>query len=230
VVPTGSVVGPVPPRRRRFNHDVKIGVAVLVGLVAVAAAIFGTLEADAGKQQERANIMSARLATQVFEATAVVSQIDSFGLNAGQDVVVTQLGLTAQILAGLGANQDTTALQAQDPAEAAAADKLATVITDMTDRTRLATVPDLHTAKVTTLDDNGLRDLVTAQSSSVDTANRLGTRSTILVYALSLIALAGVLAGLAGVLRRGAGALLALIAGFAALVVASGVGAYAMLS
>ena len=62
-------------RRSRWDRDVKGAVAVLVGLVAVVAAIFGTLEADTSKQAERASVMSARLATQVFEATAVVSQI-----------------------------------------------------------------------------------------------------------------------------------------------------------
>jgi hypothetical protein len=215
-------------RRTRFDGDAKPAVALLVGLVAVVAAIFGTLQADASKQAERATVMSARLATQVFEATAVVSQIDSFALNAQQDVIVTQLNLTAHILAALQANLDTTVLQAEDPIEQTAADRLSNVIAEMSDRSALATIPDQHTAHVLTLDYPGLTSLVEAQSQSVDLADRLGNRSTLLVYALSLVALGGVLAGLAGVLRRGGGALMALAAGFAALVVAIGVGVVAI--
>jgi hypothetical protein len=235
VVPAPAVAAPMAPapvvvavRRSRFNRDVRAAVAVLVGLVALVAAIFGTIEADTDKQAERASVMSTRLATQVFEGTAVVSQVDSFGLNAQQDVIVTQLGVTAHTIAGLQAGDDTTVLEAEDPIEATAADRLANVIAEMTDRKRLGAVPDKHTASVVSLDDAGLIALVNAQGRAVDLADQLGSRSTLLVYALSLVALAGVLAGLAGVLRRGPGAILALVAGFVGLFVAIGIGIFAL--
>src|SRR5262249_40020069 len=157
---------------------------VLVGLVAIAAAVFGTLEADTSKQAERASVMSARLATQVFEATAVVSQIDSFALNAQQDVIVGQLDLTAHILATLQTNQDSTVLQPEDPTEQTAADRLNGIIAEMTDHKRLGAIADAHAARITSLDDTGLASIAVAQGAAVDQANRLGSRSTTLVYAL----------------------------------------------
>ncbi len=234
--PTAPAPAPTAPpvgrarRRSRWDRDVKAAVAVLVGLVAIGAAIFGTLEADTSKQSERASVMSARLATQVFEATAVVSQISSFALNAQQDTIVTQLDLTAHILATLQANQDSTVVEAEDPIEKAAADRLNAIIGEMADPKRLAAIADAHTAKITSLDDTALAALAVAQGAAVDQANHLGSRSTLLVYALSLIALAGVLAGLAGVLRRGFGAVLALAAGLVGVVLAVGIGAAAMVS
>ena len=223
------MTAPQQAPRRWVGRDLRVAVAVLVGLVAVAGAVFGWLEIDAGKQQERASFESARLATQVFEATAATSQVDSFALNAAQDTVVGKLALTARTLAAMQAGQDSSVLQAEAPIEDTAAQRLGDVITGMTDRTKLGSVADAHTAHVLSLTDSGLVDLVTAQSHAVDLANQFGSRSTDLVYALSLAALAGVLAGLAGVLRRGVGGLLSLVAGFAALLLAAGIGVVAML-
>src|SRR3954470_18391973 len=80
------------PGARRTRFELRAGAAVLVGLVAVLIAIFGTVELDATKQQERASYDAAEIATQIFEGTAVVSQINGFGLNAQEDVRVTLLG------------------------------------------------------------------------------------------------------------------------------------------
>lgn len=200
--------------------------AILVGVTALAAALLATLEADAGRREERAFVRGSRLSLDIFENVAGSGPRNSFQARG----VETSLALGAEATARfLAADGDLDPLDlGRALADQAAADRIPGIVE------RMAAVPgpesdlDAHTREVLASTPAQLQSIVEDQNAAIDAAERFGTRQDRSIFALSLAAIAAVLLGLAGVIGEGRAGRIVLVTAALALLLAMGWGASAL--
>jgi hypothetical protein len=202
--------------------------AVLVGVAALSAALIATLEADAGRREERAFIRASRLSLDIFEGIAGSSQLFSFQGRALEQALSLGIEANGRALAAIGSPEIERVSLAQARAERIAARRLTAIFEEMTRLPGPEGGVDAHTREVLATGPEALQAVVEEQNAQVDAAERYGTRQDRSIFALSLVAIAAVLLGLAGVMGDRRGGRTALIAAGAALVVALGWGATAL--
>jgi hypothetical protein len=203
--------------------------AILVGAAALLAAVLATLQADAGKQEERALLMASRLSVQAFQGTAGGMPRLTFQIQGLQDAL--ELGITSTA-------RQIAALQVEDPAIAdleialaeadlRASDRLFAIASSMGEPPS-ATV-DPVTREVASRAPEELRPLTEDQNHQVNLAAWFGERGARTIFALSLLALGAVLVGLGAVLGATRAGRVALLAATVAIVAAAGWGISSLL-
>ncbi|HYO44451.1 MAG TPA: hypothetical protein VES19_14735 [Candidatus Limnocylindrales bacterium] len=184
--------------------------AILIGVIAILAAVFAVQQAHEGLAGTRAQVESARLAADAAARIGASSTADAAGLRAQQDALLAGISGTSRQIEALSAGDE--AASAVGAAHAAAAERLAAAVGETLATTGSEPV-DGYTAGLINATTEELMAIVSEQNRQVDLAIEAGGHQLVAILGLSLVALAGVLAGIAAVLGRGkAGWLLLAIA------------------
>ena len=183
-------------RRRQFDTLT----TVLIGVVALMAALLAVLQADYGNASSRAAAQAARL---VGDASAKI-QASALGqdaaLRAAQEALAVGMSGIGLGISALDAG-DTTA-QALGNAQTDGSKRLQTAL-QATIATSGQSPVDPYTAGLLKAQDDAIAAEVKLQNAAVDQASDAGARSNRAVLGLSLATLGGVLAGIAAVLKVG---------------------------
>lgn len=192
--------------------------AVLIGVIAILAAVFAVQQAHEGLAGTRAQVEGARLAADAAARIGASSTADAAGLRAQQDALVVGItGTSRQIEALTAGHEPALAVGA---AHVAASQRLGAAVTESIATTGGEPL-DGYTAGLINATNEEIVAIVEEQNRQVDLSIAAGEHQLVAVLGLSLVALAGVLAGIAAVLGRGkAGWLLLLIAWIVAVVAA----------
>ena len=174
--------------------------AVLIGVIAILAAVFTVQQAHEGLAGTRAQVEGARLAADAAARIGASSTSTSAGLRAQQDAVLVGIDGVSRQLAGTSAGDEIAV--AVGTAQVAASERLAAAVAEPIAPTGGAP-RDGDTAGLINATDDEIRALVEEQNRQVDLSIEAGGHQLVAVLGLSLVALAGVLAGIAAVLGRG---------------------------
>jgi hypothetical protein len=161
--------------------------AILIGVVAVLAAILAVVQIDTAQNASRAQQQAASLAADLSARIETSDLAQEQLLLLSQRSLIMAMQATARQIAGL-TYEDPSAAEIAN-AETAASSKLAAALRDTA-----------AMIKATTID---LLAEVKEQNRQVDLANAYSDRNTQSILGLSFLALAGVLTGLGAVLREG---------------------------
>jgi hypothetical protein len=202
--------------------------ALVIGSVAILAAILGTFQVQTSQDKNRALQMAARLSVELTEKISGSTQLTTFEYESTQQALALGLAATNRTLAGLDHPEIAAAEEAKGTADSTAADRLVQIATTMALEPAEGVV-DQWTREVLLATPEDWQRLVAEQNRQVDLADVASARSQRSVLGLSFIALAGVMAGLTGVLGEGRNGLIALSGAIAALVAALGALVFAML-
>jgi hypothetical protein len=181
---------------RRFD----LAAAILIGSIALMAAILAVIQIDAGQTSSRAQMRAARLAADLATRLSVSAEATDSAL--GNQQLALLLGMQSASLGLAAATSGDPAGLAVADAEQQAYQVFQQALAD-TAASGGAAPLDAYTAGLLTATTAGLRAEVAEQNRQVDIANQSGDREQRAVFGLSLLALAGVLTGLAAVLREG---------------------------
>jgi len=195
------VSGPVTtaPGRSR-TRAFETATTILIGVVALSAAVLTILQSgydlDSTRAQERAARLSADAATKLTASS--LAQDAAF--RGKQEVLVLGMqGVGREIAAQPLGDEAGLAIGA---AEQAASTTLSSAV-DTTMATSGKAPVDPYTAGLIAATTDAINAEVTEQNHQVDIASDTGGRSNRAVLGLSLLALGGVLAGIAAVLKAG---------------------------
>ena len=172
----------------------------LIGVVAVLAATFAIQQAHFGLAGQRAQVMAGRLSADAATKVATSSSVSAAELGAQQQALVLGMTGISRQMAGTANGDD--AFVAIGAAEQAASDDLRALLAASAATSGKAPL-DAYAAGLVTAGNAGLALQVKEQNRQVDISEDLGGREQLAVLGLSLVTLAGVLAGVAAVLRRG---------------------------
>ena len=189
---------------RRFD----LLAAVLIGAIAVLAAVLAVIQVETGQASGRAQIEAARLSADLSARLEVGSVSSGQAILEQQTALMLAMQGTGRQIVGLQLNDDGAAAVGQ--AEQEAASDLAAALA-ATSATSGGTPVDAYTAGLLRDETAQLLAEVTEQNRQVDIANDAGARNTRSILGLSFLALAGVLTGLAAVLREGRAGWLSLV-------------------
>jgi hypothetical protein len=194
------VIAPDSAAELRAEHRFDLVAAMLIGSIAVMAAILAVIQIDAGQASSRAQMRAARLAADL--ATKISVSAESSDAALGNQQVALILGLRSASL-GLAAAKsgDAGALAVAD-AEQQAYQTLQQALA-ATSATSGGSPLDPYAAGLINASTADLQAEVAEQNREVDIANLEDGKEQRAVFGLSLLALAGVLTGLAAVLRDG---------------------------
>jgi hypothetical protein len=204
--------------------------AVLIGAAALLAVLLATIHVDAGKGQERALLMSARLGVRVFEGTAGSSPRFGFQIHSMQLATSLALNATAVQIAVLGSPETADALQAAAEADVKAGNRLLVIAQTMGDPPTSASGVDPATLKLAGSTPDELFAVVAEQNHQADIADRYGERGNRALYGLSLLALGAVLIGLAAVIGTGAAGRVIITAAAVSVLAAAALGVAALMA
>jgi len=205
VVPTELET--VPAERTSFHRLV----GVLVGVVAVTAALLAILEADATRRGNLAQARSQRASVQLFGDIAASSVFHSFGYTTLQDATADAIAANARILATF-AHPRAAAVEAPlARAEDVAAKRLAGLAAQLGAPPSRSSGVDAAARAAMTATIAHEQETVRRQGEEVDRGERYARRGERAILGLSLAASAAALLGLAGVvgIRRSGRILLA---------------------
>jgi len=174
--------------------------AVLIGIVAILAATLAIQQAHAGMAGTRAQVQGARLAADAAAHINANAVSTTAAVAAQQQSILVSLEGISRQLAGTVAGDE--AAVAVGGAKVAAADRLRAVMAATT-ATSGGPPVDHYAADLLAANDDDLRRQVAEQNRQVDLAASEGTKEMRSVMGLSLVSLAGVLAGISAVLGRG---------------------------
>jgi hypothetical protein len=174
--------------------------AILIGVVAVLAAILAVVQIDTAQNASRAQQQAASLAADLSARIETSDLAQEQLLLLSQRSLIMAMQATARQIAGL-TYEDPSAAEIAN-AETAASSKLAAALRDTAATSGGAPLDPYTSAmiKATTID---LLAEVKEQNRQVDLANAYSDRNTQSILGLSFLALAGVLTGLGAVLREG---------------------------
>jgi hypothetical protein len=203
---------------------------VLVGFVAVVAALLATLQMEAAKLEERSLLLSSRLSVLLVERINAGYAIPGFQLDATRQTLLMGFAATARRVEAFGLEPDAAAFaNAVAGAEEQALTALGPVIASLSEEPRETSGLDPRTRAAIAAVGNDLGALVADQNRQVDLADRYGEQGARTILGLWLLALAGVLAGLAGVFKGSPAGRVSFVAGTVALIAAAAWGGSAVL-
>ena len=191
--------------------------ALLIGTIAVLAAVLAVEQAAQGYAGDRAQQQASRLAADASARVSATSLEGAFEPRALQDAIVLAIQGTSRELAALPVGDEVQS--AVGAAQVSASDRLSTAVSDSAG-TATSAVLDAYVRGLLAATTADLVAEVAEQGHQVDLAAAAGNRSGRAVLGLSFAALAGVMIGLAAVLRAG-------VAGWTTLIVALAVAALA---
>jgi hypothetical protein len=194
------VIAPDAAATLRAERRFDLVTAVLIGFIAVLAAILSVIQIGASQDGERAGLQAARLAADLSARIAVSGQAADSGLTAQQTALMLGIEATSRSISGLQNND--AASMALGAAEESAFEKLRAALTATSATTGGAPV-DAYTAGLLKADTVQLLAELAEQNRQVDLANAATGREQWAVLGLSFLALSGVLTGLAAVFREG---------------------------
>jgi hypothetical protein len=181
---------------RRFD----LVAAVLIGVIAVLAAILALVQMSAGQTASRASLQAAKVEADLSARISVSAEATNAVLTARQTAIVLAMEAIAREQAGIQYSDPTsTAIGA---AEQSAYTKLDSILVE-TGATTGGKPVDPYTAGLLGATPADLKSELAEQNHQVDLANAAGFQEQLAVLGLSFLALAGVLTGLAAVLREG---------------------------
>jgi hypothetical protein len=174
--------------------------AVLIGIIAILAAVFAVQQAHEGLAGTRAQVEGARLAADAAARIGASSTADAASIGAQQAALVVGIGgVSRQIQASTVGDEGALAVGG---AHVAASERLAEAVAET-----LATTGgeplDGYAAGLINATNDEINAIVREQNRQVDLSITAGGNQLVAVLGLSLVALAGVLAGIAAVLGRG---------------------------
>lgn len=198
--------------------------AMLVGLIAVAAALLATLDMHSNKRWEQASVRGSRLSVEIFGRIAASGPVRAAETNTQQTALLLGQESSARFLQDKEGADAYIAL-----ADQRASDRLLELVEAIKDPADDADEldPVARDVLATSLDE--LSDLSAQQHEQIDEADRYGTRINRANFALLLLALGGVLLGLAAVMGVEGRGYITLVAAGAALVSAVAWGGSALL-
>jgi len=211
----------IPEEHSPFHRTI----SVLIGLVAVVAALNATLESDAKRHKDSQVNFSARLATRASDQIAASGIYTTFQLSSLQESIGDSLAATARLLAIFShpttrANETPRAL-----AEVAASKRIQAIAKEMGAAPTEQDGVDEFTREAMTASTDEEAALVAEQNRAVGAADRYGGREERAILGLSLAASAAALLGLAGIISRGRASRILLAVAGAALLGAIAAGA-----
>jgi Lhr-like helicase len=205
-------------------------VAVMVGIVAVTAALLALLEADSKRRADEASTRGDILASQIFVETAASSMYETFRLTSLQDATAASLQATARLISAFKHPAARAFAVPLSEAETAAA-KRATAILQVLGRapTEQSGVDEAARQAIESSVAQEQR-LVKTQNGAVGASEHYSGRSERAILGLSLAAIAAAMLGLCGIVGPGRpGRILLLVAIAAALAaIASGASGLAL--
>jgi hypothetical protein len=190
---------------RRFD----LIAAVLIGLIAVLAAVLAATQIYASETATRADMEAARLADDLSARISVSSQALDSAIGAQQ--VALELGMESASRQLTGIQRGDDAAAAVGAAQQQAFDKLQKALAATSETSGGAPV-DAYTRGLLTASTADLQNELAEQNRQVDLANEAASREQRAVLGLSFLALAGVLTGLGAVLRESRAGWIALVA------------------
>lgn len=173
---------------------------LLIGTVAVLAALLAILQAGNGLASTRAQAQAARLTADAAAKSSASSLAQDAALRAWQDALAMGMESNSRLL--VATKTGDAGLYAVGTAQQAASGKLTAALTESI-ATSGAPPVDAYTAGLMGSSTDQLNAEVAEQNRQVDLANAAGARAQRAVLGLSLLTLAGVLAGISAVLGRG---------------------------
>jgi hypothetical protein len=197
VVPTELEL--VPEAESRF-HQV---IAIVVGVIAVVAALLAILEADSHRRNDAASAGASRAASDLFAELAASGSFQDYGLNTLLDANALELESTGRILGAFhhpSVKLSEGAIGLAGQSAAAGAQKLAR---------QLAAPPtaadgvDPVTAAMVGASTKDSRTLLKEEQTLADRSRTYGSREQHAILGLSLAASAAALLGLAGLVGAG---------------------------
>lgn len=198
-------------------------VSLLIGIVAVLAAILAVAQVDLSQKESRTLLQAARVSASIFEGIAASGQRSSFTLNSQQDAIAVNIASLARSLAALERGTvDIPGDTERVAADMAATDRLQVIAESMGAPAPDAVPLDAAARQAINAEPETLGARVTQQNVLVDQANEYGSRGGRSLLALSFVALAGVLLGLAATLGPGQAGRLALATAATTVLLASG--------
>jgi hypothetical protein len=194
------MIAPDSAAELRAEHRFDLVAAMLIGAIAVMAAILAAIQIDAGQTSSRAQMRAARLAADLATRISVSAEAGDAALANQQAALM--LGMRSAGL-GLAAAKagDADGLAVAD-AEQQAYQALQQALA-ATSASSGGSPVDPYAAGLINASTPDLQAEVAEQNRQVDIANQAGDKEQRAVFGLSLLALAGVLTGLAAVLREG---------------------------
>lgn len=209
----------------RLSARFKLWLAVLVGAAAISAALLAFLEADAGRQEDRALVDASRTGIDVFVKLGASGPRFQFELNAARESTLLDATATSRAAAS---SVELLPLQIAIASSVAENDTSRDLLQVSRRLKRLpASAPGLdaiasESLRIRTQED--VDPIYAAQEASLADAETYGARQQRAMYGLSLVAVAASLLGLAGLLGSGRGGTIALSTAGATLLLATGIG------
>jgi len=186
--------------RRAHGRQFDILTTVLIGVVALLAAVLAVLQSDYGMASSRAAAQAARLEGDASAKLQANGLTRDAVLRAMQDALAVGMSGVGLSLSGLQAGDPTA--QALGDAQTVGGTRLQAAIAETATTSGQSPV-DPYTAGLIKAETDEIAAVVTLQNAAVDEAADTGGRSNRAVLGLSLATLGGVLAGIAAVLRVG---------------------------
>jgi hypothetical protein len=206
------VIEPEVATRWRSQDAFDRSATLLIGMVAVLAAVLAILQAGNGLASTRAQAQAARFAADAAAKISASSLVQDAALRSQQDALVMGMEAISTMMVALQSGD--AGLSAVGTAGQAASGRLAAALTESAATSGAAPV-DPYAASLISATVAQLNAEVAEQNRQADLSNEAGARAQRAVLGLSLLTLAGVLVGISAVLGRGR-------AGWATLFVASG--------
>lgn len=212
----------VPRFRRRL--------AVLVGLVAVAAASLAFLESDADRQEDQARIDASRTALDVFVGLAASGPRFQFEVDAARRSTLLDARSNARA-AGISLDPDSLGVAL---GLSIADNEASRELLEISRATRSVprSAPGLDQAASDSIRIRSQADvdpLLDAQADASGRAERFGTRQERAMFGIALVAIAASLVGLAGLIGAGRAGTIVLATAAAALALGVGWGGSGLL-
>jgi hypothetical protein len=181
---------------RRFD----LLAALLIGAIALLAAVLAVIQLDASQTSMRANLQAARLAADISARIEMSSKASTSQTGSVQETIILRMEATSRQMEGLQTGNE--AMMAQGAAEQQAYEKIQSAMAD-TAASSGGHPLDSYTAGLLSATTAELLTELAEQNRQADLANSASSQSDKAVLGLSFLALAGVLTGLAAVLREG---------------------------
>jgi hypothetical protein len=189
---------------RRFD----LLAAVLIGAIAILAAVLAVIQIETGQASSRAQVEAARLTADLSARLEVSSTVQNQAFVDEQEALALSIQATGRQIAGLQYGDDGAIAVGQVEHQAGA--DLGTALT-ATSATSGGAPLDSYTSGLLEATTQQLLGELREQNRQVDLANDAGARNSKSILGLSFLALAGVLTGLAAVLREGRAGWIALL-------------------
>lgn len=175
--------------------------AVLIGLIAIVAAMLVVLQTSASLDEARGNAQARRLASELTTRIIATGSLDGYaGVNSQRALFVSLEG-NSRALVALGTGD--AGQQAIGDATVTAGDRLTAIALAMGSVPDEASPLDAYARSVMATTSEQFDAILTEQNAAADAAGIASDKSSRAVMGLSVIALAGVMAGLAAVVGPG---------------------------